>query len=315
MLQQTYRGWEQIVVDDGSTDNTADIVSTFRDPRIRLERQINQGPFQLGCTYNRALSFAKGELIAILEGDDFWPRDKLATIADAFVDEDVVLAYGEAADVDAKGQQQRTKSHTTRLRARLPHFILFNSPIGSATRYMLLAEGRSLVSPSTVVIRRRVLEQIGGFQSVSDLPLTDYPTFIELSLIGKFSYLPQTLGYRRRHQNSVTIRHARRIHEKVSDFTIAFLDRHADKIALSLSERSDVRQNWRRAEDKLHFSEGRSLLLRRCWSEARDHFRVASMSKSVTVRLAASAGMLLSWLHMDMEPLMKLGGRADLRVR
>jgi glycosyltransferase involved in cell wall biosynthesis len=315
VLQQTYPKWEQVLIDDGSTDATAKIASGFRDPRIRLERQTNQGPFDLAKTYNRALSLANGELIAILEGDDFWPTNKLAALVPAFLDDEVVLAYGEAADVDAKGMKQRNKSHTTCLRERLSHSVLFNDPVGTATQYMLLAEGRSLVSPSTVVIRRSALEKMGGFQYVAGLPLTDYPTFMELSLIGKFYYSPETMGYRRRHENSVTVGHARTIHEKVSSFTTDFFRRHHEKIELSPSKRREIEEHWRAAEDKLHFSEGRSLLLQRKWFEARTHFRTTSKSKSLTVRLAAYAGFVLSWLHMNIEPVMKLGGRADLRVQ
>lgn len=313
LLSQTYSNWEQIVIDDGSTDSTANIVSEFRDPRIRFERQANQGPFELAMTYNRALSIAKGEFIAILEGDDFWPPDKLKKLISVFLNDDIVLAYGEAADVDAKGREQRTKSHATSLRERLSRSVLFNDPIGSATQYMLLAEGRSLVSPSTVVIRRRALEKIGGFQYVSGLPLTDYPTFMELSLVGRFYYLPQVMGYRRRHENSITVHHERRIHEVVCNFTMNFLERHGNQIVLLPSEREGIMQNWRLAEDKLNFSEGRSLLLQRKWFEARSHFRIASTSKKVPVRLASFAGLLFSWLHTDIEPLMKLGGRVGLR--
>jgi glycosyltransferase involved in cell wall biosynthesis len=315
ILHQSYYLWEQIVMDDGSTDSTSNIVSEFRDPRIRFEHQANQGAFELANTYNRALSLAKGEFIAILEGDDFWPPDKLATLVHAFQDDHVVLAYGEAADVDAKGREQRTKSHTTRLRESLPHSVLFNDPVGSATRYMLLAEGRSLVSPSTVIIRRSTLEQIGGFQYVAGLPLTDYPTFMELSVAGKFHYSPQIMGYRRHHQNSVTIHHEQKIYDMVSSFALRFLDKHQDKIVLSPSEREELNKNWQQAQDKLHFSQGRSLLLQQKWSEARSHFRIASTSKQVSVRLASFAGLLFSWLHADIEPLMRLGGRAGLRVQ
>jgi glycosyltransferase involved in cell wall biosynthesis len=314
VVEQTYSNWEQIVIDDGSADNTANIVSGIRDPRIRLERQANQGAFELAKTYNRALSLAQGELIAILEGDDFWPHDKLATLVPAFADPDVVLAYGEAGDVDAKGLEQRTMSHTTHLRKTQSHSVLFNDPIGSATRYMVLAEGRSLVSPSTVVIRRSALEKIGGFQYVAGLPLTDYPTFMELSLNGRFCYSAETMGYRRRHENSVTVGHTRTIHEKVSSFTLDFLDRHREKIELTPSQGQEMEQNWQQAEDKLHFSEGRSLLLQRKWSEARSHFRIASSSRTAAVCLASVAGLIFSWLHADLEPLMRLGGRASLRA-
>jgi hypothetical protein len=175
---------------------------------------------------------------------------------------------------------------------------------------MLSAEGRSLVSPSTVVLRRAAIEAIGGFQHFPELPLTDYPTFLALGLAGKFYYCPETLGYRRRHEASVTVNHAQTIHEMVSRFTLQFMATRKNEIVLSPNERQHIEASWREAEDKLHFSEGRGLLLRNQWAEARDHFRVASRSKRAAVRLAAGLGFLCSCLHVDLEFLMKLGGRA-----
>lgn len=315
VLSQTYPHWEQIIVDDGSTDDTGEIVRGYHDPRLRYERQPNQGPFQLAATYNRALSLAKGDLIAILEGDDFWPSKKLSIQVPEFANPDAVLAYGEAVDVSANGEEQKTASHTTRLRKQLPSGVRCNNPAGSATRYMLLAEGRSLVSPSTVILRRSTLETIGGFQGAPGLPLTDYPTFIELSLKGAFCYSPATLGYRRRHEESITVHHSRTIYEKVSEFTLQFLARHGEEIPLTQLELRSLKENWQGAQYKLHFSEGRALLLQGLWADARRHFRLAAQSSSSGVRLAAMAGFLCSCLHTDVEPLMKLGGRPDLRVR
>lgn len=315
VLAQTYSNWEQIIIDDGSTDKTAEIVRRYNDPRIRYFHQQNAGIEALAHTYNRALGMAKGSLVAILEGDDFWPADKLLLMVPAFGDPAVVLAYGEAADVSAIGEEQRTASYTTRLRKQLPSEVRCNNPAGSATRYMLLAEGRSLVSPSTVILRRSALETIGGFQSVPGLPLTDYPTFIELSLKGTFCYSPATLGYRRRHEKSITVHHSRTIYEKVSEFTLRFLASHCEEIPLTELELRSLKENWLGAQYKLHFSEGRALLLQGLWADARRHFRLAAQSSSNGVRLAAMAGFLCSCLHTDVEPLMKLGGRADLRVR
>ena len=81
--QQTYGNWEQIIIDDGSTDRTAETIRTHSDQRIRFIQQTNRGIEALGLTYNRALSQAKGEIVAILEGDDCWPADKLATLVPA----------------------------------------------------------------------------------------------------------------------------------------------------------------------------------------------------------------------------------------
>lgn len=314
VLRQTYQTWEQIIIDDGSTDSTGEIVAAYRDPRIRYERQVNQGPFELAKTYNHALSLAKGELIAILEGDDLWPHDKLATLVPAFQDDAVVLAFGERVDIDTKGRRQRRKTRTARLREHLPHSILFNNPVDTATRYMLLEDGRSLVHPCTVIMRRQALERIGGFQYVPGLPLTDYPTFLELSLTGRFHFTRQTMGYLRRHEHSITVCHARTIHEAVSRFATEFLEKHAGTVILSPAERYRIESSWRAVDDRLHFSEGRMLLLQKSWSSARTHFRLAFNSQSARVRMASLAGWLLSFLHRDMESLMKLGGRSDLRV-
>jgi glycosyltransferase involved in cell wall biosynthesis len=312
VLAQTHTDWEQVIVDDGSKDQSHQIIAGYHDPRIRYFHQPNQGAFELANTYNRALALTKGDLIAILEGDDFWPADKLKTQVLAFDDPDVVLAYGEVSDVDPGGRKQRTFSRSTSLRKNLSPSIRLNEPIGSATRYMLTAEGRSLVCPSSVIIRRSALEQIGGFQYVSGLPLTDYPTFMELSLLGRFHYSDQVLGYRRRHEKSITANRAREIHENVSSFALAFLDQHADKMAIADPELSEIKGTWRKAEDTMHFSEGRSLLLQRCWADARAHFSRSARSERSSVRLASIAGLLCSWLHCDIERLMRLGGRAKL---
>ena len=312
VLSQTYTNWEQIIIDDGSTDDTRKVIARYRDPRIRYECQVHQGPFELAKSYNRALSLANGDLIAILEGDDCWPDGKLATMLPAFQDEGIVLAYGEREDIDAVGRKQRRKTHTARLREHLSDEILFNDPVGSTTRYMMLLDGRSLVHPCTVIMRKSALERIGGFQYVPGLPQTDYPTFLELSLEGKFHFIRKTMGYLRRHERSITVSHFSAIHDAVSKCATEFLETHA--LALSPTERAAIEDSWRGAEDRVHFTEGRMLLLRKNWSDARTQFRIAAGSKSAKVRMAALVGWLMSLVHKDMEPFMRLGGRSDLRV-
>src|SRR3954468_10426855 len=56
VLGQTYADWEQVIVDDGSKDQSGQIITTYNDHRIRYFHQSNQGPFELANTYNHALA-------------------------------------------------------------------------------------------------------------------------------------------------------------------------------------------------------------------------------------------------------------------
>lgn len=311
VLKQTYQNWEQIVIDDGSTDRTAEVVRGYSDLRIQYVYQANKGIEALAHTYNHALRMAKGEFVAVLEGDDLWPADKLSSLIPSFANGNIVLAYGGVAEISADGTWSGRLGRAVRRRRSLPSSVLFNNPVGSATRYMLRADGADLVPASTAIMRKSTLESIGGFQYFSDLCVTDFPTFISLTLQGTFYYTPKVMGYRRRHRRSATFQNQSKITTGVRTYTERFLREHSLK--LTPEDRRVINRSWRASECDAEFSAGRISLLDGRWRQGRHHFRRALNSSRPRLSLAASVGWSLSWLHCDLESLLSLAGIATMR--
>lgn len=80
---QNYQNLEIIIVDDGSTDNTKDVISTLNEPRIKYIYQENKGP---AAARNTGIKKAKGEIIGFLDSDDLWPENKLNSQLSELID-------------------------------------------------------------------------------------------------------------------------------------------------------------------------------------------------------------------------------------
>ncbi len=156
IARQSYRDFEVIVVDDGSTDDGVKKVENRANERIRLIRQANAGP---GPARNRGVREARGELIAMLDADDAWDPEYLAESVNT------LNGYGERVACLTWAMMEFPARLSTVRRWKkigIPEGLYRVTP---NTPLPLLLGIVSNMLPSSTVIRRKVFESEDGFYS------------------------------------------------------------------------------------------------------------------------------------------------------
>jgi glycosyltransferase involved in cell wall biosynthesis len=229
-LAQTFSDWEMLIVDDGSTDATRSVIRRYEDERVHLMTQEHKGVWRLGESYAKAMAVAEGSLIAMLDGDDLWPRRKLEIQTRAFASEDVALAYGRAEICDRHGRVYAHHAIPRALRGVREGKDLILSML-KADHYPYSV---------TVMVRREAIEGAGGFVQPEYLPLVDIPTWMNLLRGRRFAGLPESLGCYRILEESVCRRYSTRIDEGHMRYGEEFLDASWREIGLSDTERRSL---------------------------------------------------------------------------
>jgi glycosyltransferase involved in cell wall biosynthesis len=169
---QTFLDLEIIIVDDGSTDNTLNLIENLADPRIKAFSYRNGG---VSVARNRGITHSTGEFIAFLDADDLWTPNKLESQIEA-------INANPEADV---AYSWTSYFHELKEKQYPGNPVHFKGDV-----YADLLKWNFLASGSNPLIRRQAIEEIGGFDPKFP-PCEDWDFYLRLAARYKFVVVPE----------------------------------------------------------------------------------------------------------------------------
>ena len=129
VLSQTYKNWEMIIVDDASKDNTEEIVSNYKDDRIRYIRLTENSGAAIART--RAMQEAKGKYMAFLDSDDLWKSNKLESQIKFMMDNNYNFICSSYEQIDEQGNKN---GKIIKCKKKVDYNgVLLSCPVGNST--------------------------------------------------------------------------------------------------------------------------------------------------------------------------------------
>lgn len=188
-LGQSFADLEIIVVDDGSTDDTPNVIASFGD-RIRPVRRENGGVAE---ALNTGIGIARGRYVSLLAADDVLAPDATETcVALLEADPDAGFVHGAAYEIDERGEILNS-------RIRRGKDVVTERPREAVKR---LLRGNTVVC-SSVMIRKSALDEVGGFRQEC-MPGEDWEMWLRLAARYNVIYTRSILAKYRIHDQSLT---------------------------------------------------------------------------------------------------------------
>ena len=241
VIAQTYNNWELILWDNHSTDKTSDIIKSYTDSRIYYHYADTFTT--LGKARNAAINVSNGEIIAFLDADDIWLKEKLTKQIPLFRDKDIGIVICNSYLFNEKNQKRQ--------------FYKKNKPkVGKVFRELL---GSYNISMPTAVVRRAALDSLDHNFDENFNMIEEYDLFIRLSYNWSLGYVDEILAKWRAHSLSWTWSHSylfpkerKLLLVKYRNYFSNFEDLYAEEIilikqAIALQEAQD---KWKNGKNK-----------------------------------------------------------------
>ena len=199
ILTQSHSVDEIIIVDDGSSDNTEELVKAIsqKTSDIIYIKQANQGP---SSARNRGIEAASGDWIAFLDADDLWTRDKIARQIAALESEpQLKLIAADMSEIDRLG-----KTTVNSVLAKHQLLKTFQNLAGTAVPKATAALlKKNFIPTGTVLIERACLTEAGGFNTNIRFG-EDLELWARIAADHPITCLPKVMMQRRQHGNNAT---------------------------------------------------------------------------------------------------------------